>query len=184
MRPQILLTVSSKLLYTGPNSHWVEGPQDQGEASNGCIKGLGLAVFVGNGCTAVESELVDDDQVCKAGPNVPSPCLARILAKGSKQATEDHDDVGNQSHQDVGTTESSEESQIEEKKWSGDAPVNVSGPVDGADVFLMCVWNSFMGLGLSVRAEPNAVSSSHGEVGQEGKGGDEASQDMEQAFLL
>lgn len=27
------------------NSHWVDGPEDQGKSGNRCVEGLGLAVF-------------------------------------------------------------------------------------------------------------------------------------------
>ena len=47
--------------------HWVDSPEDQGEATNGTEESLGLAVLVGDGCTAVDSQLVDDDEVCNAG---------------------------------------------------------------------------------------------------------------------
>jgi len=165
-----------------PND-WVESPQDEGEAANGSVKGLGLAILASHSGTAIHGELIDNDQVGNASPGVPSPSLASPVTEGSKQAAQNHNEVGNYSDQDIGATEPGQKSKIQQEKGSGDTPVNISCPVDCPDVILMCVWNSLVCLGFRIRGGPNAISCGHCKVGQEGKCGDEGSQDMEQAFL-
>jgi hypothetical protein len=43
---------------------------------------------------------------------------------------QDHDQVGNDSHDDVGTRHASQETEVEDQERSGDAPVDVAGPED------------------------------------------------------
>ena len=49
----------------------------------------------------------------------------------------------------------------------------------------MCdIWHLLVLFNLGVPGKADAVSGGHGEVRQEGEGGDEGSQDVEEAFLL
>lgn len=170
--------------HTRKHSHWIDGPQDKGETSNRSVEGLGLAVLVGNGCAAIESQLVDDHQVGNASPSIPSPGLAALAAERSKQSCQDHDDIGNNCNQDVGTTQTGKKTQVEQEKWGGDSPVNVACIIDLSPVVLVCVWNLLVVDGLSVGIVAHAVTSSHGKVGDECKGGNEGSEDVEETFLL
>lgn len=162
----------------------VDGPEDESEASDGTVEGLGLAVLVGNGRAAVDRQLVDNDEEGKAGPRVPAPLLAIGVTVGSEEAGQHHDEIGNDSHENVGTAETGKEGQIEEEQWGGDAPVDVPGPVDLTVDDLVSVWHMLVGLSLDNLVEVGSIASGHGEVGEEGKGRDEGRQDMEQAFLL
>lgn len=128
--------------------------------------------------------MVDDDEVGNAGPSIPSPGLAALAAEGSEQPGQNHDDIGNNCDQDIGTTQTSQKRQVEQEKWGGDGPVNVAGIVDLSLVGLICVWNLLMVNGLSVCVVADAITSSHGKVRDECKGGNEGSEDMEEAFLL
>lgn len=164
--------------------HRVDSPENQCEASNGSEERLGLSVLVGSSSTAVESELVDDDEVGKAGNGVPSPLLAISATVGSKETSEDHDQVGHDGDEDAGTVETGEQGQVEEQKWRGHGPVDVSCPVDLTVGGLVCVWNVLVCLGLDSLVVVDTCTAGHGEVGEEGEGGDEGSQDVEEAFLL
>lgn len=166
------------------DSHWVDRPQDESEASNRCVEGLRLAVLVGNSSAAIESQLVDHDQVGNTCPHIPTPGLAVLATEGSEQASQDHNHIGNDGDQDVSTTETSEKGQIQQEKWCSNSPINVSCPVDLSLVVLMCVWDSLVMDGLGVCVEASAIPGGHGEVGEECKGSDEGSQYVEKAFLL
>lgn len=92
---------------------WVDGPENEGEASNSAVESLSLAVFAGNSSAAVEGKLVDDDQEGDAGPGVPAPLLAIRFAVGSEETSEHHDDIGNDGNEDIGTAETGKKAKIE-----------------------------------------------------------------------
>jgi hypothetical protein len=143
---------------------WVDGPEDEGEASNGTVESLGLAVLVGNGGAAVESELVDDNEEGNAGPGVPAPLLAVLVTIGSKETSEDHDDIGNKSHEDVGTTETGKQRKIEQEKRSGDAPVDITSPVDLTVDNLFGVWDVLVALLDHNLVQVDTITGGHGKV--------------------
>lgn len=167
------------------NLHGVDGPDDEGEAADGGEEVANLAALGSGGVAAVEDELPDDDEVGNAGNGVPAPLLGGLLrAERGKEAGEDHDDVGDDGDQDVGTGETSEQRKVEEEQRGGDGPVDVAGPVDlavdvvlgGRDVLVVLLL-----LGVVVA---NAVAAGHGEVGQSGEGDNEGGQDVIQALGL
>ena len=60
--PQMLRRVSiSQAQRRHVNLHWVDGPKNKGESSDGAEESSGLLVLVLNHTTAVEGELVDND---------------------------------------------------------------------------------------------------------------------------
>lgn len=164
--------------------HRVQSPDDQSETGNGAIEGLGIAVFVGHSLPSIEGELIDDDQISNASPCIPAPCLCLVMAEGSKETRQDHDDIGSNGNQNIGTTKTGQESQIQQEKRGCDGPVNISCPVDFTVDHLVCVWHLLVRLSHGIFGIAESASSRHGEVGQKGEGGDEGSQDMEQPFLL
>ena len=73
----------------------------------------------------------DDDQVGNTGNGIPTPLLGITLsAKGSEQAGEDHDDIGNDGDKDGGSVGTSQEEEVEEQQRRCQGPVNIAGPVD------------------------------------------------------
>ena len=76
--------------YVFQDSHWVDSPENQCEASDGTVESLGLAVLACNSSTTIEGKLVDNDEVGNASPGVPSPLLPIIVTEGSKEAGQDH----------------------------------------------------------------------------------------------
>ena len=78
----------------------------------------------------MNGELVDDDKQCGAGHGIVTPFHTLICAESGEQTSQDHDDVSNDRDQDVGTAQAGKEAKIHEQEWGGDAPVDVSGPVD------------------------------------------------------
>jgi len=153
--------------------NWVDGPQNEGEAGNGTIESLGLAVLLCNRCSATNGELVDNNDVGNASEDEPAPLAAlNALAKSTKETSQDHDDISDNGNQDVGTAEASKEGEIEEKKWGCDAPVDISCPVDLAVDFNVNIGNLLVLLNFRVRRPTDAITTSHGVVGEKGKGGD------------
>ena len=167
------------------NLHGVDSPDDEGEATNGSEEVANLATLGGGSVAAVEDELPDNDEVGNAGNGVPAPLLGGLLrAERGEEASEDHDDVGNNGNQDVGTGKTSEQRKVEKKERGGDSPVNVAGPVDlavdvvlgGRDVLVVLL------LGGVVVAD--TVTAGHGEVGESGEGDNEGGQDVIQTLGL
>jgi len=162
---------------------WVNCPENQSETSNGAEERGSLGVLALDDTTAVESELVDNNQVGNARNGVPSPFGALIHGECSEETSQDHDDISNNSDEDVSTVETSQEGEIKEEEWGGESPVDVAGPVDLTVDGLVGVGEVLLGMLDGYIVVANAVTDSHGEVGESSKGGDEGSQDMEQAFL-
>lgn len=98
------------------NLHGVYSPDDEGEATNGSEEVANLATLGSSSVAAVEDELPDNDEVGNAGNGVPAPLLGGLLrAERGEETSEDHDDVGNNGDQDVGTGKTSEQSKVEEQ---------------------------------------------------------------------
>ena len=94
----------------------------------------------------MDSQMPNNDKVSNTSNGIPAPLLWSVLVtKGGEKAGKNHDEVGNNGHCDLSTIETSDEGQVEQEKWSGDAPVNVTSPVDlavddlldGLDVWLV-----------------------------------------------
>lgn len=132
----------------------------------------------------MNSELVDDHEVGNASYSIVSPLGALTRGEGSKEASQNHDDVSDDGNEYVGTAQSSEEAEIHEQKWSSNAPIDITSPVDlTLNLVDLCrevlVFNLDQGGG-----EGNTITVGHGIVRDCGEGGDEGSQDVEEAFLL
>ena len=114
--PQILNYIShrpKRINRWGKSIHGIDGPKNQSEASDGGEEGGGLLVFVLNHATTVDPELINHDQVSNAGHGVPAPLRSRLDGEGSEETGHNHDDVSNHGDEDVGTTETGQESQVE-----------------------------------------------------------------------
>ena len=85
------------------NLHGVNGPENKSEPSNGTEECSGLLILVLDNATAVIGKLVDNDQVCNASHCVPSPLGTSLNSEGGEETGQDHDEVGNNSDEDVGT---------------------------------------------------------------------------------
>jgi hypothetical protein len=167
------------------NLHGVDSPDDEGEATNGSEEVANLATLGGGGVAAVVDELPDNDEVCNAGNGVPAPLLGGLLrAERGEETSKNHDDVGNNGDQDVGTGKTSEQRKVEEQKRGGDGPVDVTGPVDLAVDVVLGGGNVLVVLLLGGVVVADTVAAGHGEVGQSGKGDNEGGQDVVQTLGL
>ena len=169
---------------TDTPDNWVQGPEDEGEATNGS-KELGGRAILAHDCTATrDDKLVDDNEVCNASHSIPSPLLAIALAVSSKETSKNHDEICNNGNEDASTVHAGQESQVEEEEWCSQAPVDITGPehlteymLDGVGSVLVCLLDDDVGIRVS-------ITGGHGEVGQGSKGGDQGRNDMEETFLL
>lgn len=110
---------------------WVDGPDEESEATDGGEEAANLAALGEGSLATVVDELEDDDQVCNACNGVPSPLLWCALSSVcSKETSEDHDKVSNDQDQDVSTVQASEEGEIEQEERSGEGPIDVSAVED------------------------------------------------------
>ena len=164
--------------------HGVNGPKNQGETSDSAVESLGLVILTSNGSATIEGELVDDNKVGNACESIPAPLLAITSPKCGKETGKDHDDIGNDSDEDVGTTETSQEAKVKEQECGGDTPVNITCPVNLAVNDLNGIWDMLVLFDLLNLVVGDAITRGHCEVRQESKGGDEGREDMEESFLL
>ena len=161
------------------NIHRVNGPEDEGEASNGSEESAGLGILGHNDVTAVDGELVNNYEVGDAGHCVVSPLWSFLLVESSEETGKDHDDVSDNGNEDVSTAQAAEEAKIQEQKWGGHTPVDVTGPVDLTLNDIVGVGEMLLGVLDLDLIDGDTITNSHGEVRDHGKGGDESRQDME-----
>jgi hypothetical protein len=103
---------------------------------------------------------------------------------GVPSSPKDHDQVGDDSHEDVGTGHSSQETEIEDQERSGNAPVDVTSPEDLAVGDVEGVRDMVVLLTLDDLVQGNTVSGGHGEVGEGSGEGDDGGDDMIEALGL
>jgi len=165
----------------GPDD-WVQGPDDQGETSNGSEGLCGLAILGSDSSATWNGQLVDDDQESKAGEGVVTPLLSVIASESSKEAESNHEDISDDGNNNVGTVQSSEEGKIQKKEWGSDSPVGITSPEDLTVDVVLDIWGVLV---LVVNANVSkgvSITGGHGEVGDGSKDGDEGGQDMEKSL--
>lgn len=169
----------------GFNIHWVDGPDDESETANGSEEVANLAALGDSSGAAVVDELPDNDEVGNASNGVPAPLLWRALsAKGSKETSENHDDIGEDGNQNAAAVHASEKTQVEEQKRSRQRPVHVTGPVDLAVQVMLGVWYVLVGVTDDHMVVANAGTAGHGEVRASGNDGDHGGDDVVQTLGL
>ena len=77
----------------------------------------------------MNGKLIDDHEVGKTSDGIVTPLLSTLRAKGSEQTGHDHDDIGNDGDENVGTAQACEEGKIQKQEWGGNTPVDITGPV-------------------------------------------------------
>lgn len=121
--------------------NWVESPEDEGESTDGGKELGGLVVLVGSSTASTKSDNPNNGDVCNTGHGVVSPLLTLGATEGGEETSENHDKIGNNGDSDVGTVQASEEGKIEEEKWCGDGPVDVTTPEDLAENIIGDIWS-------------------------------------------
>jgi len=121
----------------------------------------------------------DDDEEADACNCVPAPFLAFGSTICSEQTSQDHDEISEDSHEDVCTIQASEKRQIEEEERSGQAPVNIASPVHLAEDVVVGAWDSvLMSLSLVDVVPVDATLGGHAEVGDGSNDCDQGSDDV------
>ena len=166
------------------NLHGIDGPKDQGEACDGDEKCSGLLVLVLNNATSVDGKLVDDDKISNASHGIPSPFRAFIDGDSSEETGQHHDDVSNDSDEDVGTTEPGKEGEVQQQEWGRQGPVNVTCPVDLTVNVGEGIREVLLGVLDGDHILRDTSLDSHAIVRNGGEGSNKGSQNVEQAFLL
>ena len=165
--------------------HGVRSPENESVGSNGGEESAELVALGPGVGTTVDAKVPEDKEEGNAGEGVPAPLLGSLLrAKASKQTGKDHDDIGNNHHDHVSTRHASKETEIEEQERGGDAPVDVTGPVDLTVGGGEGVGNVVVLLALDNLVQGNTMAGGHGEVGESGSEGDDGGDDMVEALVL
>jgi hypothetical protein len=165
--------------------HWVRSPDNKREACNGGEEGADFLALGLSLSPSIDSEMPDDDQESDARNGVPSPLLGGTLAsESSKEAGQDHDDISDDGHQNVGAIEAREQAKVEQKKRSRHSPVHVTGPEDlafnhGEGVRDVVVLMTDLG-----GVNRDSVAGCHGEVGDGSRDGDDRGDDMVESTCL
>lgn len=150
----------------GPdNLHWIGSPKDQGVAGNGHKEGAELGALGGGISTSVESKVPNDDKIGNASNGVPSPLLRSSLgAECGKEAGQNHDHIGSNSHEDVGAGHTSQKTKVKEEERSGNCPVNITSPEDLAVNMLECIGDVVMLVANSNLVNRDTMAGSHCKV--------------------
>lgn len=165
--------------------HWVDGPDDESEATDGSEEVADLATLGSSSRATVDDEHPDDNEVGDASNGVPAPLLwSALSAESSEETGQDHDDVGDDGEHDAATVHASEECKVEEQKWSGERPVDVSSPVDLAVDVVLGVWNVLVRLADGDVVVADTVAGGHGEVRESSSGGDQAGDNVIETLAL
>lgn len=144
---------------------WVDEPDDDGVGRDGAVELAKIGAFGASLGTTIENKVPDDDEEGNAGNGIPTPALWVVLrAVGSEQASQDHDDISSNSHDDVAAACASKEEQVKQQERSGQAPINVACVVDLAVDVLVCVRDVLVVLGVVDVVVVDAVAGGHGEV--------------------
>lgn len=168
-------------LTDGPDNR-VQSPENQGEATDAGEKLAGAAVLPDDCATTGDDQLPEDDEVCEAGDGVPAPLLAISAAKRGEETSENHNYVGDNGDEEVGSVHAGEETEIEKEKWCGDGPVDVSGPEDLAVHMLDGVGSVLVDFLDDDVCVSVSITSCHGEVGDGSENCDECCQDVEESL--
>lgn len=167
------------------NLHWVDSPDDEGEATDGSEEVANLTTLGGSSGAAMDNELPDDNQVGNAGNGVPSPLLwSSLRAESSEETGQDHDQVSNDGNQDGSAVQTSKETKIQEEQRSGNGPVNVTCPIDLAVDVVLGVWDVLVRVADNNVVVANAVASGHGEVRERRSDRDQGGHNVVQALGL
>lgn len=112
------------------NSHWVSSPEEESVSRDGSEELANVAALGESRGTAVDDQVPNNNQVGNASNCVPAPLLSVGCAVGSKETSDDHNQVSDNCHEHDTAVHASEEHEVEKKKRSSDSPVNVTSPVD------------------------------------------------------
>lgn len=127
----------------------------------------------------------EDKDEGNAGDGVPAPLLRSVLgAEGSKETSQDHDDISSDHHEEVSTSHAGKETEIEEQERGRDGPVDVTGPVDLAVGGGEGVGNMVVLLALDNLGQRDTVGGGHGEVGESSRQGDDGGDDVVETLVL
>ena len=110
--------------------NWVQGPENKCEETNGCEEPGSLVILGGYRTTTWDGEQVDNDKVSSTCHGIVCPLLTIRSSEGCKETEENHQDVGNDGNEDVGSVQACEECKVEKEERCGDGPINVSCPID------------------------------------------------------
>lgn len=121
----------------------------------------------------------DYKDVGDASDGIPAPLLGRLLIPiGGKEASQDHDQVCDDSHDGVCTVNTGKEAEVGEKQRRGDGPVDVASEVDLTTNVVVRV-RDLVVVRLNLDAvQVCTVTSGHAEVGQGRSDCDECGDDM------
>jgi len=167
------------------DSHRIGSPDDKRDASNGDEEGADLVAPRLSLCAAVDCQMPDDHEVSHASNSVPTPLLGCALAtECRKEASQNHDNIRNDGHEDMGTIETGQQAEIEEQEGCRDGPVDIASPVDLALHLGVGVRNVVMLMADMGDMDRNTVAGRHGEVGESRSYSDPSSDDVIQTASL
>jgi hypothetical protein len=165
--------------------HWVGSPENESVGSDGHEECAELGALGRSVCTSVQGKVPDDEDVGNAGNGVPAPLLGgTFLAKSSEQTCQDHDEIGDNGHDDVSTRHASQKTEVEDQERSSQAPVDIAGPEDLAVHLSEGVGYMIVLLADNDLLDGDTVSGSHGKVRQCSEKGDYSGDGVVEALRL
>lgn len=128
----------------------------------------------------MQGNVPDHENVSNASNGVPAPLLGSLLvAIGSKEAGQNHNQVGDDGHDGVSAVNASQQAEIGQQKGCGDGPVDVASKVDLAADVVVGVGKLVVVVRLHLdTVQVGAMPSGHAEVRQGSGDCDESGDDV------
>ena len=160
-------------------SHGVGRPQDEGKQSQRSEKLRDLVSAGLDGVGAVQGDVPHHENVGNASNGIPAPLLGGLLtAVSCKESGQDHDQVGDDSHDSVGAVNAGQKAEVGQQEGRGNGPVDVPGKIDlTADVVVSVGDLVVVSLDLDA-VQVGTVTGGHAEVRQGGSDRDECGDDV------
>jgi len=182
--------ISNNLLVDAEDTGSIGNSPDDGVRSPNeeCVERDGgkelASLATSRGClrAAIDNQMPNDKDVGNTSNRVPTPLLAGIVTICSEESSQDHDEIGQDEHDNVPAINSSQQGKVKEEEWGGQAPVNITSPVYLASDEFVGIWDSVLvvlGLANVMIADTRPVG--HAKVGNGGNDGDECGDDMIEA---
>lgn len=170
-----LVRVDSSACYL----HWVGGPDDKGEETERAEQLDDLGALGLDCLGAMDGNVPDDEDVRDQGDGVPAPALGRVLtAVGGEKTGEDHDEIGGDGHEGVGTIDTGQQGQVEQDEGRGDGQVDVTGEGDLAADVVEGIRDVVVVVPDLDAVQAGAMAGGQAKVGQSTRDGDQGGDDV------
>lgn len=116
-----------------------------------------------HGTSTIIADLEPDRQKADDHNGVPDPA-ALVVREGSRQSGSEHDQIRGNGDDEVCAAQATEKGNVDQDQGRGDDPVQIADPEYLAEIFLVGIWDVFVGVVHDRVFVGYAFAGSHGEV--------------------